>query len=120
MIIEELIAENSADFSGKLLICGEDPADEFDPYHTQYFEGTLSDVPEYLFKCEVLSVGRSLAKGCPVVAVPFLMNDRFYNPATLTGDELRAGITIEEKQRELMAYMNIMCSCDAIESSLRG
>lgn len=118
MKIKNLFKEN--DPAIVIRIVGRDPDDQCGSYAPPYYDGKLQNVPDFLFECNILSVGTSLAHGCPVISVPYLMNNKDYDPNYLTFREKKAGITLEDKHREIKAFYEINSSCDEIAAELKG
>lgn len=118
MKIKDLFKENDPEIV--IIIRGNNPGDDCDPWAPSYYEGVLKNVPDFLFECNILSVGTSLAHGCPAISVPYLMNNKDYDPNYLTFRERKAGITLEDKHREIKAFYEIHSSCDEIAAELKG
>lgn len=66
------ILTTADDISMRIRISGMNKADDCDPWTELYFDGAVQDVPNHLLNCEVLSVGRSFAHGCPIISIPYI------------------------------------------------
>lgn len=102
------------------MVSVEGTAGNHSAFHMPYYAGELQNIPEYLQNCEVLKTGWLMRAKRYIIEIPFLMNSERYDPNRLTYEEQKAGVTIEDKQREIKAYYEIMESCDEIEATLKG
>lgn len=87
---------------------GRNKDDDCDPFHMPYYHGELQNIPEYLRNCEVLKTGWLMGKKCHIIEIPYLYDNKNYEPNRLTCDEQKAGITLEEKQKEIKTYYETM------------
>lgn len=87
---------------------GRNKEDDFGAFHYPYYRGELQSIPEYLQNCEVLQTGWLMGAKCHVIEIPYLYDNRYYDPNMLTSEDRKIKITLEEKQREVAAYYKKM------------
>lgn len=117
MKIIDLIRDEENEPDVIVSVEGRDKNDDCKAFHMPYYKGELQSVPEYLHNCEVLSTGWLMGAQCHIIEIPFLYDSEDYNPNNLTYEEKKAGITLEDKQRELKAYYEIISSKLEIEQA---
>jgi hypothetical protein len=71
MTINDIIENKDNDLSSIVEVRGMNPFDDCSPLTELYFHGTLSDVPNSLLQCEVLSVGWLHGANCFCISIPF-------------------------------------------------